>query len=344
MASKKMLVHLDLVGNRIENGGFESLAAAPASPTEGQQYFDTASKKVRLWDGTAWVDTGTKLIVTPNANTPALTVDSATTPGTAILAIADASGAESGLMTATEKNAVDNATDINTNSTIVKRDAAGSFSATSINITGTPTNANDAATKSYVDGLISSGMEVKGGFDCSANPNYPAADLGDAYYVTVDGKIGGGAGEVVKTGDLILCTATTASGDEATVGNSWIVLERNIDLATTTVSGSVRLATPAEVTAGTAIDAVTTVKDVSDMVTAATGGSYIANLASGSSSYTVVHSLGGSVLVNVYEKATGDYVAVDVSRTDANTIVITTNVALPTDHVVMCVYAGAQPA
>lgn len=34
-------------------------------------------------------------------------------------------------------------------------------------------------------------MLFKGGIDASTNPNYPAADAGWAYKITVAGKIGG---------------------------------------------------------------------------------------------------------------------------------------------------------
>ena len=63
---------------------------------------------------------------------------------------------------------------------------------------------------------------IKGSIDCSSNPNYPSANAGDAYRITVDGKIGGASGRIVYAGDLILCLYdSTPSGDEATVGLSW---------------------------------------------------------------------------------------------------------------------------
>jgi len=39
---------------------------------------------------------------------------------------------------------------------------------------------------------------LKGGLDCSTNPNYPAADAGWVYRVTVAGKIGGASGPDVQ--------------------------------------------------------------------------------------------------------------------------------------------------
>lgn len=73
-------------------------------------------------------------------------------------------------------------------------------------------------------------MIFRGVIDCSANPNYPAADAGDTYRVSVAGKIGGGSGLVVEVGDLLLCiTDATSSGNQATVGANWSVAQGNID-------------------------------------------------------------------------------------------------------------------
>ncbi len=53
-------------------------------------------------------------------------------------------------------NAANAATSANTASTIVKRDSSGNFSTTMITLTGTTTNATDAATKAYVDSVAGS--------------------------------------------------------------------------------------------------------------------------------------------------------------------------------------------
>lgn len=91
------------------------------------------------------------------------------------------------------------------------------------------------AVKTYVAGLIAAdGMAFKGVLDCSANPNYPAANAGDLYKVSVAGKIGGASGPNVEAGDTLYCTAdSTASGNHATVGSSWAILQVNVDGAVT---------------------------------------------------------------------------------------------------------------
>lgn len=90
--------------------------------------------------------------------------------------------------------------------------------------------------KSYADGLIAANdaFVPKGVIDCSANPNYPAADAGWTYRVSVAGKIGGASGVNVEAGDILLClTDGTVSGNQATVGASWGVIQVNIDGAVT---------------------------------------------------------------------------------------------------------------
>lgn len=59
--------------------------------------------------------------------------------------------------------------------------------------------------------------------DCSGNPNYQEALVGDQYIVSVSGFIGGASGKTVYVGDLVYCIAPNAGGTEAGVGSSWKV-------------------------------------------------------------------------------------------------------------------------
>jgi len=90
------------------------------------------------------------------------------------------------------------------------------------------------AVVTYVDSRITGGasdvMIFKGVIDCSANPNYPAADAGNLYKVSVAGKIGGASGPNVEAGDTLYCiTDSTASGTHAGVGSNWVITQVNID-------------------------------------------------------------------------------------------------------------------
>ena len=91
----------------------------------------------------------------------------------------------------------------------------------------------------FADALV-----YKGVIDCSSNPNYPAADSGHVYKVSVAGRIGGASGEFVDVGDMMICnTDGTPSGDEATVGDKWNILQANID------SGEIIMASSGNITA-----------------------------------------------------------------------------------------------
>lgn len=102
--------------------------------------------------------------------------------------------------------------------------------------------ATQKAVKAYADQLIAAANATvyKGAIDCSGSPNYPAADAGWLYRISVAGKIGGVLGINVEAGDMIIClTDATASGIQATVGSNWNVIQANIDGAVIGPSSSV---------------------------------------------------------------------------------------------------------
>jgi len=111
---------------------------------------------------------------------------------------------------------------------------------TGTNTTKAVTPAGLAAKIGDINALI-----YKGVIDCSTNPNYPAAEAGHVYIVSVAGKIGGASGTVVAAGDLLLCKVdSSAAGTEAAVGANWDVLEKNIDLTNIIISGGSINGTP----------------------------------------------------------------------------------------------------
>lgn len=86
------------------------------------------------------------------------------------------------------------------------------------------------ASEGDLDAAISDAMIFMGVIDCSANPNYPAADRGHTYRVSVAGKIGGASGTNVEVGDLLVClTDGTVAGTQAAVGASWTITQANLD-------------------------------------------------------------------------------------------------------------------
>lgn len=94
--------------------------------------------------------------------------------------------------------------------------------------TGITVDHNDAGDTLTINAVLTNLLEFKGTIDCSANPNYPAAVVGDTYVVSVAGKIGGALGADVEVGDTVICTVDNAGGTQASVGADWSILNRNI--------------------------------------------------------------------------------------------------------------------
>jgi hypothetical protein len=88
--------------------------------------------------------------------------------------------------------------------------------------------ATQKAVRTFVTSTVAGLLDYQGDLDCSANPNYPAASKGDAYTVSVAGKVGGGSGISVDIGDTVIAKADNAGGTQASVGASWFLLEHNL--------------------------------------------------------------------------------------------------------------------
>ena len=81
-------------------------------------------------------------------------------------------------------------------------------------------------------------MIYKGAFAAAANPNYPTANAGDTYIISTGGKVGGASGIDVEIGDMIICnTDSTGTGNQATVGAKWNIIQTNV-IGAVTASGT----------------------------------------------------------------------------------------------------------
>lgn len=109
----------------------------------------------------------------------------------------------------------------------------------SINLPGNPTtttqppltNNSTIATTAYADSAVASAISsvfiFKGVIDCSANPNYPAAAIGDTYRISVAGKIGGASGVDVVVNDTVYCWVTNGGGTQAAVGADFVIIHQD---------------------------------------------------------------------------------------------------------------------
>lgn len=336
--SRKFLTSIDLQSNELQKAVIWKLASAPGTPSDGMIYYNTTDNRYYLYQVNIWKDVTGRLDEITSTTTAV--VIGAFSNGSMSLNISNANGTNDGLMPTSMYNDLLNATNAATPNTIVERDANGDASfniltTNDITITNAPSNLTDGVNKQYVDDLVSSGMRIIGAIDCSTNPLYPAAVTGDAYYVSVDGLIGGASGEAVQIGDFILAVADNGGGTQAGVGSSWIILENNVGAATETVAGYIRIATQAEANTGTDDSiAITPLKMATYVASQIATNKHAADIGNGVASIIAVSHTLATVDVNVTVKdnSTLEQVEADVIITDSATVNIGFSVAPTTDQ------------
>lgn len=102
-----------------------------------------------------------------------------------------------------------------------------------------PTTASEAATKGYVDNLVSGQLIYAGGYDARSAPPTGASVLqGYTYAVTNAGDGNGFFSVTLEPGDLII-----ANQNNPTTEAHWTEVNKNVDVATTTAVGVVSVPT-----------------------------------------------------------------------------------------------------
>lgn len=362
--AKKYLTHLNLNKNELQNAVIQPLATAPSSPVEGQIYYDTVDDTMYIWADGAWLDlgvqggTGTVITIVAGNN---IDVDS-TDPENPIVSVETLTVADISDLTASaaELNILDGATlstaelnYVDGVTSAIQTQLDAKIPSSYLDTDGTLAANSDVkiatqkAVKTFVNAAVTGLLEFKGSTDASSNPNYPAASKGDAYVVSVAGKVGGASGKSVEVGDMYLATADNAGGTEASVGTSWTVLEHNLvgallasnnlsdvasastafanikQAATASATGVVELATQAETEAKSDTDRAVTPADLASFPQRKT-------FTIGDNSATqidVTHSLGTKEVITQVRQASDD-VVVECDITNLSTSVVRLNFAV----------------
>ena len=228
-----------------------------------------------------------------------------------------------------------------------------------------PTNAQDAATKAYVDSSVVGSLSYQGGYNAATNTpdldSSPSSSIkkGCTYTVTADGTF---FTEQVRVGDVII-----AEVDAPTTLANWTTVQNNIDLASATqvgIGNVVASSTPAldglqvqyssgtatvgldinSLTTGTTYDQANTYLPVytstgstrnekikiTDLATEISeSNSKSAIISTGTTSATITHNLDSyDVIVQMFDNVTKETVYADVDRATEDTVVVTFAAAL----------------
>lgn len=361
--------HIDLTRHELRNAVLQVLAADPATPSLGLLYtksttnrpffYDGASFKAVLLAGDVTSSLGDVTQGSASGSAGRLKVSAAADKsiqdysGGAGLIKSDALGvvspatAGTDYLTGSSTNALTNKTlDATGTGNTVSNLGTVNFAAASINSSTLLASASNTqfptalAVKTYADNLLGANdaMVFKGVVDASANPNYPAANAGETYKISIAGLIGGASGVAVQVGDMIICSVDgSASNTQALIGANWFIVQNNLDQATTAIIGYTRYATPAETIAKTLNAAAVTPLDLASFTQkfSATFGD------AASLTFTLTHNLNSlDVVVQVRDATTNEVRYPKVVNATVNTVTISGYLVAPAAASMRAVIVG----
>lgn len=366
----KYLVNIDLNNNQLLNAVLQNLASNPASPPNGFIYYNTVTHKIMAYLNGVWVDiteiynhptftainptlSGAKVLASLQTNTEGHII-SATTR---VLTLADLGytgdvnannythpleGVDLGsaltgatVISDVNVNNKGHVTGFNTRDITASDIGAAVINDSVTNLINTWSSQKIQDEIDIINNNITGALIYKGGYNASTNTpalNGVTTGIGQGwtYTITASGTFNGKA---VQIGDMII--AETNNPASAT---DWTIVNKNIpDIvdATDVDKGIIRIATQAEVNAGTdGLTAVTPATLLAFFNNQEIGSPGVAaDIGDGTSLiFNINHGLNSrNVLVEVFDTTTYETVITSVERTTINNVRIAVNQAPLTD-------------
>lgn len=348
MATKNILVDLNLNKNELQNAVIQNLAAAPANPVAGQVYYDTGTKLLYTYDGTNWVAGKTYTFSSPLSESGGVvSVGDASTSAKGVIEIATDVEASTGTDTVRAINAKQLATKVTANAAItgatkckITYDAKGLVTAganliasdipdlSATYVLQAAVGANSGIAQLGADGKVPS----------SQLPSY-VDDVVDAYIVSGATALSsgwlsatsGGTALTPETGKIYVVLSSGAYQNKTYrwSGTTYVEISASPAQATESDAGIAAIATQAEVNTGTNDTKIVTplklATYVSGMAKKITATNTALTASSGVCTWSISNTLGtADVVVNIYEVSSGDMVIAAVTA-GSSTITVKIN-------------------
>lgn len=361
--ARKFLTPIDLNKLELQNAVIQNLATDPASPAQGQIYYNSVSDLLKVYDGAAWFEVGALSteavqdivngVIVAGSGVSSTYNDSSNTLTIANTGVTSLTGTANEVDVSASAGSITVSLPVTINANTTGT-AASLTTARNIALTGdvTGTLSFDGSASASMATTIAANSVALG---TDTTGNYVATITGTANEIEVSGSgsetasVTIGLPDDVTIGNLTVSGALTVSGSATYINTEIVTINDNIILLNNNEAGTPSANAGIEVERGTSTNTSILWNETSDAWTLSNDGTnyhaitrkHSANVGNGAAtSIAVTHNLNSrDVTVNVYDNSTYDTVECDVVRTDANVVTVSF-AAAPTSNAYRVVIVG----